>query len=138
MRVLRVQNLDAATLAIRAKYRSSTWCFFAGVLVLLGLAVLAPIVSVVVEWLPPGETCASWFQRSGAVTTLFSILAGALAVITSGRLHTPGTFGDQNKLEVLKEFKKRFVRAESTLLVTTVVGTVIWGYGDLLTRWLIL
>ena len=132
-----MQNLDADTLAIRAKYRSSTWCFFAGVLALLVLAVLAPILSMVVEWLPPGETRASWFQRSGAVTTLFSLLAGALAVITSGRLHTPGTFGTKNKIEVLKEFKARFVRAESALLALTVVGTVIWGYGDLLTRWLV-
>lgn len=130
-----MEELDEKRLQIRAGHRRSTLFFYIGVLTLLGLAVLAPIISWFVDWMPLSETRPSWFQRSGAVTTLFSFLAGALAVVTSGRLHTPGTWGNVDKLEVLKEFKVRFSRAEIALLVLTVIGTVIWGYGDLLLKW---
>jgi hypothetical protein len=131
-----MKELDEKTMAIRAGYRKSTWQFFVGVLALMALAALAPLATLTIDWVPLGESRSSWFQRSGAVTTLFSFLAAALAVVTSGRLHTPGTFGSQNKIEVLIEFKKRFGFAEIGLLILTLLGTVIWGYGDILLRWI--
>jgi len=67
--------------------------------------------------------------------TIFAIQAGAIALVASGRLYSPGTFGDHNRIVVLMEFKNRFALAEKSVLILTLAGTVIWGYGDLLVRW---
>lgn len=118
-----------------ARHRSTTWVCYCIVMLLIAAAVVAPLFSILCEWMVSGESRAVWIQRSGAVTTLFSFIAGAMTVFTSGRLHTPGFFGDKQKLEVLKEFKWRFRFAEVAIFTLSVVGTVIWGYGDLLYKW---
>jgi len=98
------------------------------------IGITAPVAALALEWMPIGEKRTIWFQRSGAVTTLFSFLGAALAVVTSGRLYTPGSYGQLDKIEVLKEFKTQFIWAEIGLIVLSVLGTIIWGYGDLIVR----
>lgn len=117
------------------RYRSTTWLCYGMVLILISVATAAPIYSVFGDWMPGGESRGVWIQRSGAVTTLFSFIAGAMTVFTSGRLYTPGFFGNGQKLAVLKEFRLRFIIAETAIFMLSVTGTVIWGYGDLLHSW---
>jgi hypothetical protein len=119
-----------------ARYRSTTWMCYCIVLLLIGIAAAAPLVSMFGQWMAEGESRAVWVQRSGAVTTLFSFIAGAMVLFASGRLHTPGFWADENRITVLMEFRGKFKLAESAIFTLSVVGTVIWGYGDLVYRWL--
>ncbi|MBS6035891.1 MULTISPECIES: hypothetical protein [Pseudomonas] len=117
------------------RYRSTTWFSYGMILLLIAVAALAPIYSIFGSWMAAGEERAIWVQRSGAVATLFAFIAGAMVVFTSGRLHTPGFWGDENRITVLSEFRGRFRFAESAILVLSITGTVIWGYGDLIYKW---
>ena len=121
-----------------ARYRFRTWICYIFVLALIAIAFASPVVAAFVQWMPTGETRGSWLQRSGAVTTLFSFIAGAMAVFTSGQLYTPGFFGDARKLNILKEFRYHFRIVETLIFLLSLVGTVIWGYGDLILRWFLL
>ena len=114
------------------RYRSTTWAFFLVVVILIAASISAPIYAYFGNWLPIGEKREIWIQRSGAVTTLFSFMAASMIVFTSGRLHTPGFFGSQVKLEILVEFKNYFRVAEALIFVLSIIGTVVWGYGDII------
>ena len=118
-----------------ARYRATTWIFYCIVLLLIAVAVVAPLYSIFGHWMADGENRNIWVQRSGAVTTLFSFIAGAVTALMTGRLHTPGFFGDINRLTVLIEFRNKFRIAETAIFTLSIVGTVIWGYGDLVYRW---
>ncbi|QXH44238.1 hypothetical protein KSS93_15175 [Pseudomonas xanthosomatis] len=120
-----------------ARYRSTTWVCFFMVLLLIAAAVAAPLYSIFGEWMAEGESRGIWIQRSGAVTTLFSFIAGGMIVFTSGRLHTPGFFGDSNRVPILMEFRWRFHLAETAIFMLSILGTVTWGYGDLIYRWVL-
>ncbi|QGT82959.1 hypothetical protein [Pseudomonas coronafaciens] len=113
-------------------YRSTTWICYSVVLLLIAAAVAAPLYAYFGSWRPAGETEAIWLQRSGAVTTLFSFMAGAMSVFAGGRLYTPGFFGDKDRLTVLAEFKKWFRFAEALIFGLSIIGTAVWGYGDLM------
>jgi len=117
------------------RYRSTTWVCYALVLLLIAAAIAAPLYAGLGHWTPAGESRPIWMQRSGAVTTLFSFIAGAMVVFTSGRLYTPGFFGDAVRIPILMEFQTRFRIAESLIFALSVIGTAIWGYGDLLYSW---
>ncbi|MGI9563837.1 hypothetical protein [Pseudomonas fulva] len=118
------------------RYRATTWICYCIVILLIAFALAAPLYSVLGNWMAQGESRGIWIQRSGAVTTLFSFIAGAMAVFTSGRLYTPGFFGNKHKLDVLVEFKYRFRVAEFLIFLLSILGTAVWGYGDLLYAWL--
>ena len=121
----------AGAVGTEARSRFATWIYYVIVVLLLVVAFATPLVAAFGSWLPAGEARAIWIQRSGAVTTLFSFIAGDMAVFTSGQLYTPGFFGDVIKLQVLKEFNIRFRIAEAAVFLLSVAGTFIWGYGDL-------
>ncbi len=87
-------------------------------LVLLG--VLAPIVVLYSVWIPETETYASWFQRSGSVLVIFSILS-QLSLLKAHR-----------KPVVNVDIYRKFYNPLSLLTVLlAIIGTAIWGYGDL-------
>ncbi|MHB2138316.1 hypothetical protein ACX64L_10230 [Pseudomonas monsensis] len=117
------------------RYRSTTWICYAIVLLLILAAIAAPLYAVFGQWVPVGESRPIWVQRSGAVTTLFSFIAAGMSVFTSGRLHTPGFWGDQNRITILVEFRGRFQFAEALIFILSITGTALWGYGDLLFNW---
>lgn len=117
------------------RYRSTTWICYGIVMLLIASAIFAPLYSWLGSWMPASESKAVWIQRSGAITTLFSFMAGAMIVFSSGRLHTPGHFADANRYPILQEFRWLFGLAESLIFVLSIVGTIIWGYGDLLYIW---
>lgn len=117
------------------RYRSTTWICYAVVLLLIVIAIAAPLYAMFGQWTPAGESRSIWVQRSGAVTTLFSFIAAGMSVFTSGRLHTPGFFGDKNRIVILVEFRSRFQFAETLIFILSIIGTVLWGYGDLLFNW---
>jgi hypothetical protein len=99
---------------------------------ILGLAVVVPVLALFFP-LPPvsGVDRPGWFGRSGAVTTVFAILAQVILIRAKLSI-TPAGFGWEGLQEQRDKFIPKFNSPELLILVVTVVGTLIWGYGDLL------
>jgi hypothetical protein len=99
---------------------------------ILGLAVAVPVLALFFP-LPPvnGLDRAGWFGRSGAVTTVFAILAQVILIRAKLSI-TPAGFGWEGLQEQRDKFIPKFNSPELLILIVTVVGTLIWGYGDIL------
>lgn len=99
---------------------------------ILGLAVAVPILALFFP-LPPisGLERAGWFGRSGAVTTVFALLAQVILIGAKLSI-TPAGFGWEGLQEQRDKFIPKFNSPELLILGVTVVGTLIWGYGDLI------
>jgi hypothetical protein len=91
-------------------------------LVLLGLAILAPVGSFICD---VQRGCHDWFARSGAITVL---LAAYLAYRSLGR-HYEKFFRNVDRGTPLRTSTKQLLvdRLTVALLLT---GTIIWAYGD--------
>jgi hypothetical protein len=102
---------------------------FARVFVLCLCAVLPPLISLTGIFRPQGEPLGQWFERSGAVMTVFAVFAqigaGGIAAMIAG-----GTFAES--WQAYHKYKRLQAIAAGLTLVLVVVGTVVWGYGDLL------
>ncbi|ELL1154953.1 hypothetical protein RWG76_001138 [Pseudomonas aeruginosa] len=115
-----------------AEHRRRTWYCLGAIWVLLIVAGLAPVLAGLGVLRPPAEHAAIWFQRSGSVATVMALLGGLVIPYTYNKLHVPGTWGEDEGLQVLGEFKMSFKSGECVAFAITVAGTVVWGYGDLL------
>jgi hypothetical protein len=104
----------------------------------LYLIVFLCVSAIAVEFLsfcpllrPSSESLPSWFQRSGAITSVFSAFAqyrisGFLEAIRGG------TFAESWSLYHL--FKTHHYVLSWVIAVITIWGAFVWGYGDLLVR----
>ena len=79
---------------------------------------------------------AGWFSRSGAVTTVFAILAEVILIRAKLSITPPG-FGWKGLKEQRDKFIPKFEGPEMLILILTILGTLIWGYGDLLYNWML-
>ncbi|ELL4392615.1 TPA: hypothetical protein SMS62_002578 [Pseudomonas aeruginosa] len=95
------------------------------------LAFVAPMVALT-GWLKPNsEALGVWFQRSGAVMTVFSLITGSGIASILNRL-SPRGLTDVHLELVRVKFQVSFEKIEWFSLVVAMFGTVIWGYGDVL------
>lgn len=102
---------------------------------LVVLAIASPVLSLTGWLMPAADLPHVWFQRSGAVTTIFSLFAGAGTASVLGGLIPRGM--TDLKLEAARSiFEIKFRTIERIAFWLTIVGTVIWGYGDLIYIWL--
>jgi len=100
--------------------------------VILLLAIVLPILALAISFPRiPGLDRAGWFSRSGAVTTIFAILAEVILIRAKLSISPPG-WGWDGLQEQRDKFIPKFSYPELLILTLTVVGTLIWGYGDLL------
>ena len=104
------------------------------VVVLLVIALLAPLTA---NWIfgvfkPTAESGGVWFQRSGAVMTVFALLASTLQADAMGRLWPQALLGDLGNRDALAFVKGKFRVCQNVSFLFTAIGTVIWGYGDVL------
>jgi hypothetical protein len=80
---------------------------------------------------PSSESVASWFQRSGAITSIFSVFAqyriGNFLESIRG-----GTFAESWWLYNL--FKTRQYVMSWVIAAIAIWGAFVWGYGDLLVK----
>ncbi len=99
---------------------------------ILGVALVVPLLAMVLPFPQIGVLDRpSWVARSGAVTTVFAILAEVILI--RARLSiTPGGLGWIGLKEQRDEFIPKFHTPELLILILTIVGTLIWGYGDLI------
>ncbi len=103
---------------------------------ILALAFIFPVLALTIPYpRVAGLELTGWFSRSGSVTTIFAILAEVILIRAKLSITPPG-FGWTGLNELRAEFIPKFERPEMLILILTVVGTLIWAYGDLLLTWL--
>lgn len=99
-------------------------------IVLLALtALLVCVLAAWGVWKPTEESAAVWFQRSGAIATVFCVIAQLRINDFLERIRG-GTFAESWKLFYLFEKHRSAVSLFVTLVA--VLGALIWGYGDLI------
>jgi hypothetical protein len=105
------------------------WRALCVAIALLLVAVLTPVLSV---YLPriEGQSLNLWFQRSGSLATILALIA-EVAIVRAKLSITPAGFGWPGVNEQRRRFLPLLGRVEWAVLVTTLGGTLIWGYGDL-------
>ena len=94
------------------------------------LAFFVPLFAAFCPVLPEGEIQATWFQRSGSIMVILG------AFIEFRLLAIDGNFDIHDaKYTVPFDLPKTYERAYKILLrlalVVIVLGTLIWGYGDI-------
>ena len=97
------------------------------------LSILTPIATYFIPLRPPDESLASWFQRSGAVMVVFALVAESNAISIFNILN-PSGFVSEGFDEAEKQFKNRPVNFSKISFFIIAIGTLIWGYGDLLVK----
>jgi hypothetical protein len=116
-----------AVAAVINKVRWKRWpCYF-----LMVFALATPILAFKGFLLPAAEDPGIWFQRSGAVMTIFSLLCTA-GVATALSLLTPSGISDAKLIHAEKEFGREYRLLGGVAFCLTIFGTAVWGYGDLL------
>ena len=99
--------------------------------VLIFIAVLAPVLAFL---LPRPSSFLNdfggWFGRSGAVTTVFALLAETVLVRAKLSI-TPVGFGWDGINEQRAKFIPKFNAPEWTIFSLIILGTIIWAYGDI-------
>ena len=95
------------------------------------LSVALPLSILLGSPIPEGEPFDMWFQRSGATMVVFAILAEARASQMYTALRPSGMV-DKSFKEVKEKYWWQATAANSCALLLVAVGTVIWGYGDML------
>jgi hypothetical protein len=104
------------------------WAFLQ-VYVLCLCAVILPLLSMLGSFRPQAESPGQWFERSGAMMTVFAVFAQFKAVSVATMI-AGCTFGES--WEAYHKYKRHQAVVAGLSLVLVVMGTVVWGYGDLL------
>jgi hypothetical protein len=100
------------------------WIALAAAVVVLFLALMPALM-------PTEQTIPLWFQRSGSITTIGALIIGIF--VNRLRDELEGRFmGDLYGQYVFKEIRLPFKIATCASVALTIIGTVVWGYGDLL------
>ncbi|WP_447869138.1 hypothetical protein [Pseudomonas putida] len=98
---------------------------------LIFLAAAIPLLSLILPFpQATGLDRAGWFSRSGALTTVFAILAEGVLIRAKLSI-TPVGFGWVGLQEQRDKFIPKFNAPEWLIFTLTVIGTLIWGYGDI-------
>jgi hypothetical protein len=92
-------------------------------------AVIPPLFSTLGIFTPQAEPLGQWFARSGAMMTVIAVFAqfkaASIATMIQGRAFG-GSWGFYHK------YKRRQTIVAVLSLVLVLIGTIVWGYGDLL------
>lgn len=97
---------------------------------LLALGVIPTALALSLDWQPAGESAGGWFQRSGSILVVFSVLADAILASLFTSLF-PGSQTVVLTDDDAVSLKPLYAIVSVFAVVLTAVGTVIWGYGDL-------
>ena len=94
------------------------------------LALLTPIIVITIPWLPEKENLAHWFQRSGSLVVILTLIAESSAIAIYNILNPSGFVGT-SFAEVSKQYESLPKKYTKISLLLIGIGTFIWGYGDL-------
>ncbi|WP_413693774.1 hypothetical protein [Psychromonas sp. KJ10-2] len=95
------------------------------------LAVLIPFISIFVPSLMPNsETVATWFQRCGSIVVALAVWIEIKNNAISGYIYPSGL--STGEYTILKsEFGLYFNLIKWSGFILAIIGTLIWGYGDI-------
>jgi hypothetical protein len=98
--------------------------------ILLALGVIPAVLAIGMDWHPAGDSPGVWFQRSGSILVVFSVLADAILASLFTSLF-PGSQTVVLTDDDAVSLKPFYTIVSVFAVIFTAVGTVIWGYGDL-------
>lgn len=103
---------------------------------LIAAALALPLLAYL-GWMKPAlKSPGSWFQRSGALTTLAAAWVQVLLLRFQSNVTLTGFVKTIEKYPI-----QRYTQLYNVLLyaagTVALLGTAIWGYGDLLYGWLL-
>jgi hypothetical protein len=94
------------------------------------IAALTPIIAVFFN--PSGENLEAWFQRAGSITVVFGLFAEVRVSrikLLSSADSIPFLYGP---IYLKRKYASKANWAGRVSFLVVIIGTVIWGYGDLL------
>ncbi|WP_105200418.1 hypothetical protein [Pseudoalteromonas sp. T1lg10] len=105
------------------------WNIIKSIALIIALSIVSGFLLVAAwqGWLMPlCDEPKVWFQRAGSIVTMLAVF-GDLFVYR-------GSFGlaSLSELNAEKELRSLIFISKSLVLVMPIVGTAVWGYGDLL------
>ena len=97
---------------------------------MVAVGFLPPIISLYYPVMPQGETLSSWFQRSGSLMVIISIIAEFKLFTLNDYfdIHDTRVFGP---VDLPKTYKPIYILITLLAVTGMIFGTLIWGYGDL-------
>ncbi|WP_445510115.1 hypothetical protein [Salinicola sp. V024] len=97
---------------------------------LIILGGLIPVVAYFSFFRPESEAADIWFQRSGSISVIFGVWTEYSLSKVNEHINLSGiVVSDQTELS--ERFKLRYRIAQYLGAALAIIGTVIWGYGDL-------
>ena len=100
-------------------------------LILFGI--IPPLLALTTDWRPEGENMASWFQRSGSILVIFSVLV-EFKLLTLFSTFYPGAEAMLWTDTIAKKYYKKYLFVTYLSAILAIIGTIIWGYGDVLIK----
>ena len=94
------------------------------------LAVGIPLAAYNACLMPLSETEGSWFQRSGSLAVLFAVWMEYNLMKVSEYVTLPG-IAVSEQIHVSNKYKPTYIILQYIAIILMVIGTFIWGYGDL-------
>lgn len=95
------------------------------------LAFAVPMMALLIPLRPDGVDLPNWFSRSGAAMVVFALLAEAKAISISKMMNASGV-RTRSYEAFIDEYILYSIQLNKIAFFTIAMGTLIWGYGDLL------
>jgi hypothetical protein len=99
--------------------------------ILIFAALLFPVLAYVGLYKPDSETVSLWFQRSGSITVILSLIAEYVISRLHGIIRPAGFSSDETEA-IRKKLERPLLTLRYVGGAMAVLGTIIWSYGDLL------
>ncbi len=71
-----------------------------------------------------------WFERSGAVMTIYSAIAAAVSKASIDLISQSKDIGVKAAVTLTAKYGKVVLGIETLSLLITLLGTLVWGYGS--------
>lgn len=122
------------TVKVDAVVKKVKWTRWPSV-ALIFFALATPACGLFGVFKPDTETIAIWFQRSGAVMTIFALLC-TTGLASALKYFSPSGTSDLELIAAEKKYGGEYAFMERVALWLTIVGTFVWGYGDVFYSWI--
>lgn len=111
---------------IHKRIRRSLWVSFP----LLTLSVLFLAVSFICDFKYQGDDPAYWFQRGGSIAVLLAAISEYMLLCVDSEINYPES-GYVGEDKWKKKYGTLHKSANIFALMVAVIGTIVWGYGDI-------
>lgn len=122
----RVEELEGAARVIEEKIKLH---LIPSSLLLLPAA-LCPFIAWFSCFIPEGENPGVWFQRSGSITVMLAVSIEFFLLRIESHIN-PENNTPSRVWELGETYRYWFNLIQIMAVVLAIIGTVIWGYGDL-------